>query len=222
MSNEKNKCVLGMRHLSVADFIQEAQKRQTALSHPAFSSVVPQPAIVSGLIAQLIVANGHCISRNFTFLPQRNQLVKDIIGMIGLQCDGVNNLAQGNLDLLVLSSFPLKRAYGARPIPEVGRMLKIETGRETGEIILQAQANKEKTYYLFEVLQADGKVILHVSQKSRAMVPHIAQDMDISVRVCIGNARGMGAWSEYLKFITPRVASQPLQNAADSGSLKIA
>jgi len=54
------------------------------------------------------------------------------------------------------------------------------------------------------------------------MVPHIAQDMDISVRVCIGNARGMGAWSEYLKFITPRVASQPLQNAADSGSLKIA
>lgn len=221
MSNTKNKCIVGMQGMSTNDKIQEAQKRQLALSQSPFNNIVPPPSQVSGTISQLAAAQQQCMSRNYTAIPQRDMLENRLMVELDLQCASINTLAQGDVDTLVLSGFPLQRAPSLRPLPAVGVMLYIKPGRVATEIETTAKALKNKTIYMFEVRQADGVVISHISQKAKTIIPGVAQNMDLEVRVCGGNARGMGMWSEYLKFTTPRVVVNP-QNKSEGGNLKIA
>ncbi len=140
MSEVKNKCIVGMQNMSTNDKIQEAQKRQLALGQPPFSNIAPPPSQVSGTISLLATAQQQVMNRNYTAKPQRDQLEKRLMTELGLQCDAINTLAQGDLDTLVLSSFPLLKVPSARPLPADGAMLTIKPGRTLGEIDVKAQA----------------------------------------------------------------------------------
>jgi hypothetical protein len=222
MNNKNNKCVFGYSVNTNTDtLISVSETIEDVLStNPLFQTVSPSPAEVGAVLFDLKNAQLQCRQRNYSYIPTRNSLKRQLVDMMLLQCSSTNVIADGDPEVLRASGFRFEKERSHRPVPAVGSVISVTPSRLPDQIVAKAKPLKDITNYVFEVRQADGTVITHTSTRCKTVIAGVTPGMDIEVRVCGSNAQGCGNWSDYLKFATPRTSQNP--SSDQNGNLKIA
>jgi hypothetical protein len=222
MNSNSNKCVFGYSVSSNTDqIISVSEGIEDVLStNPLFQTVTPSPAEVGAVLFDLKHAQLQCRQRNYSYIPTRNILKRQLVEMMLKQCGSVNVISDGDPEVLRASGFRFVKERSQRPVPEVGAIISVTPGRQPDQVVAKAKPLKGVNNYVFEVRQADGTVITHTSTRCKTVIAGVTPGMDIEVRVCGSNAQGCGNWSDYLKFATPRTSQNP--SSDQNGNLKIA
>jgi len=109
-----------MHDVNTTVFIQQGLNIQTKLNQAIFSGVVPTTAEVTAVLQQLLAADLACLERNYSQIPLRKSLKREATNLLLMQCDSVNVIAQGDIEVLQSSGFEIAKTRSPRPLPEKG------------------------------------------------------------------------------------------------------
>lgn len=211
ITNYYDRCALGMRDISNDLLVTKAKTIQNALSNPIFNTISPSPAEVNIVWTAFAEAQEQVSLRNYRLVPVRNNLRKELLKLLRAQCDGVNNLAQGNPDILAVCGFDLHKKPKRHPVPAKGVVLSISAGVERRAFVIKMKGEKGRDFYLIEVLEENGNRHLFSTTKTSYVIAEFEEGARLQVFVRTSNAAGFGPWSEGVNYIVPLIATQNIK-----------
>lgn len=121
----------------------------------------------------------------------------------------VSQTAQGNLAMLLSSGFEVTRHPTGRAVPSVVRDIRLRDGRQSGQMRLDFEKNREALFYEYEVgiWEADeltpdwGERYRTTSSRHNVIAPLVPLKR-YAVRVKAVNGRGESDWSDIMTHIT--------------------
>lgn len=173
-----------------------------------FSAVYPSPATVLPVLNELAAMQAQCNSKNYSFVPGRNQKREQLEIILKQQCMSVNGIACGNVDTLVASGFDLNKVPQRRPEPSIGRITKIKPGTTFGQLIISTSEFKNCDYCIGQVIDSQNKVYQAAGPPSKIVFSNIPVGEYIKLMVAGVNGRGQSEWTNPLDYFIAPVKSQ--------------
>lgn len=223
MTTYQNRCIFGMHGISNELLAPEVQKVQNALSNSVFSGITPSPAEVLSVLSSFVSVQEQCSLRNFQSLPVRDHLRVVVLDMMLAQLDGVNNLAKGNVDILSVSGFRLRKRPTPAALPAKGVIIYIKPGANRGEFVVKYQGARNSKFFLIEAVEENGTVHTFSTTKTEFTISQFAEGSKLAISMRISNAKGFGPWSDSVNYVVPLSDSlhKPTQPGNDA-NLKVA
>lgn len=201
------KCICPLGKLSNRDFVDDTRAIQLALSSGAYNAVVPAPASVTPLIDQMEVYVEDNKHRNYKTVPLRKALRKQITAMLKLQCTSVNGLANGDIDFMFNSSFPLNKQPEPTQVPVKGQ-LRFITPLAFGEAFVYFYGIATRDYYEVKVTGPNGFIQITTGIHPKMKVADLPLNVTLQARVRGVNGKGQGEWSQPIGFLLSPEADQ--------------
>jgi hypothetical protein len=173
---------------------------QEGLSNPAFSTVQPTPTDVVPYIDNFAALLTQTRLGNKTLITQRDNLRRTITNMVGSQCNGVNQIADGDLEILELSGFTINKLREKRPLPSKGEPLAVTVvGPKCAEFRAHGITNSD--FIEVEVDGPQGFCKVYSSKQSKVKVNNLPVGVELKACVRGVNAHGEGDWSNTVTFM---------------------
>lgn len=210
MNTTPRYCTYSRNRSGNNELISFARTIQNNLSDPMFSAVYPTPVTVLPVLNEIAAMQAQCNSKNYSFVPGRNQKREQLELMLKQQCMSVNGIACGNVDTLVASGFDLNREPKRRPEPSVGRIKKIKAGTKYGQLIVSTEGIKDCDYCIGRVVDSQNRVYQATGKPSKIVFTNIPVGEYISVMVAGVNGKGQADWTSPVEhFISPVKSQHP-------------
>lgn len=191
----KAKAAAHLRGIKLYELVTLAKRVQTNLQNPLFSGIVPAPAEVMPKIVQLNNFWLETERKNYSYIPQRDELADEIKTILSLQCMAVNGLAQGSLYILERSGFDLARKASSPGIAAPPDYVKVGRGREPWHVKVRFTRVPSRQYYEVLVTDAAGNDHHYSCRNTTLFISDLAPNQEIRIRVRAINSCGEGEYT---------------------------
>lgn len=197
---KKRYVLLSYSNFSIDNFLGKARAIQTGLSNGIFSTVQPTPAEVLPLIDQMQSLANQTKLGNKLLIPDRNALRITITEMIDRQALAVNQLANGDMSILVQSGFSISKVRENWPMPTQGGTPEVvQLGNAT--VVLFSEGIDFQDFYELEIDGPNGFCKTYSGKHAKMKIADLP--VGVVLKACIRgvNGRGQGEWSNSVSFI---------------------
>jgi hypothetical protein len=181
-----------MNKLSNGDLLFGAQRIQEKLSIPEYGAVQPSPAEVLPVLEKFKLLHYRCEARDYSLIAARNQCRHEVLQLLRQQCESVNAIAWGNVKLLEMSGFPLRKPKSPTVLPAQTWINSVNPGVESGSIVVRLKPIPNCKYYIVTVVNQDGTSSEHISLKSKVLIENLSPATFVSISARAFNSAGGG------------------------------
>lgn len=224
MSNTINRCAFGLHALSNNDLIMAIQRIESQLEQPLFANITPTPAEVKEVLDKFMELQQQCAACNRQLIRYRDSLREELLNLLRMQYNGVNYMAQGNLEILAQSGFPIRKRPQSAQLPPQARIKKVKIGDNRGSFKVSLLPWKGRKFYELEVTGENGATRTYQNSKSRFVLNEFAPGERIVIAARIFNSADYGPWSLELPYIVPAYSAvvTPPPTGDDHKDMKVA
>jgi len=173
------------------------------MAGPEFSTVTPPPSSVLPALDVYKVYLLEVEERNYKNVIPRRQLRKSITAMLKQQCISVNAIANGDPQTMVNSGFDISKEPESHPIPAEGKILKVTPLRD-GQALVRFKGIRYRDCYQVKVSGPNFVKVVTVVH-TNIKLSDLPLNVDLQVVVRGVNGKGLGEWSEPVKFMATKV-----------------
>ncbi len=199
----QKQCVYRQRTGSVNSLVRNAENIQNKLeADPAYAAIVPSPAEVKIIIAELSLLQREISLRNYQHKTVKDKKRKELDMALAQQCKWINGMANGDLDFLTGTGFGLSKSREPIHEPTETKIYEIQK-IEGGVAIFKAKNVKHARAYEVSITGPNGfkkQVTSFVSNIRVDRLP-VGVVLSVSARAC--NHRGQGHWCFATNFALP-------------------
>lgn len=196
----KRRCIFGMYSLKDSDFIARVREIQINLSNPGFSAVLPSPAVINSMLDQLAIWVAESLMKDYRNSAARMALRKDLNRQVSQQVTSVNSIAQGDVNILVLSGFDLNKIPTPIGVPVQGEVNRVEN-RDGGAVVIFFEKIANAKLYEIEITGPNNFYYYDNSFYPKIKVSNLPVGVTLYVVVRAKNYKGIGLWSAPMTFV---------------------
>jgi len=196
----KRRCIFGMYGLKDSDFIVRVREIQINLSNPGFSAVIPTPTTINSMLDQLAIWVAEALMKDYRNSAARIALRKELNRLVSQQVISVNSIAQGDVNILVLTGFDLNKVPSSIPVPEQGEVDRV-VNRENGTVEIYNKRLLDCLLYEAEITGPNNFYLKESSFYPKIKIANLPMGVNLFVITRGRNKKGNGLWSGPLSFV---------------------
>ena len=181
---------------------------QDPLTVENFPSPTPTIEALDGLVTDYITKHEIASRRGSALqISQKNEARQALLDALSMLANYVNNIAKGQISLLLSTGMILAAQPAGSVIPLVTDRTRLRDGRISGQLRLDFAAVKGAWEYEIEIGEADtqgnvqwDRLVRTTSSRGNVLTDMVA-GVKYYVRVRARNGKGTGDWSEATSII---------------------
>lgn len=196
----KRRCIFGMYPLKNSDFVTRVRESQTKLLAPGFSTVTPAPAVIVPMLDQMAIWIGESLAKDYRNSAAMQAMRADLNRLVSQQVTSVNSIAQGDVNILILSGFELNKIPTPITEPEEGEINKVKN-IGGGTVIIYMKRIPNCILHEIEITGPNNFFYYDNSFYPKIKVPNLPVGVTLYVVMRGKNHKGVGPWSAPVTFV---------------------